>query len=78
MGLKADVNVIDLDKLTLHAPRMVRDLPSNGRRLTQDADGYLATIVSGEVIMRNGRPTGALPGRLVERPARELETLAAQ
>jgi len=77
-GLKADVNVIDFDKLTLHAPRMVRDLPSNGRRLTQDADGYLATIVSGEVIMRNGQPTGALPGRMVERTALAVQPLAAE
>jgi N-acyl-D-aspartate/D-glutamate deacylase len=77
-GLKADVNVIDFDKLTLHAPRMVRDLPSNGRRLTQDADGYIATIVSGQVIMRNGQPTGALPGRMVERPSRAAQTLAAE
>ena len=57
---------------------MVRDLPSNGRRLTQDADGYIATIVSGEVIMRHGQPTGALPGRMVERPTRNPETLAAE
>ncbi|WP_439817239.1 N-acyl-D-amino-acid deacylase family protein [Zavarzinia sp. CC-PAN008] len=77
-GLKADLNVIDFDKLTLHVPRMVRDLPSNGRRLTQDADGYVATIVSGEVIMRNGQPTGALPGRMVERPSRGARALAAE
>jgi N-acyl-D-aspartate/D-glutamate deacylase len=68
-GLKADLNVIDFEALTLHAPRMVRDLPSGGRRLTQDADGYVATIVSGQVIARNGQPTGALPGRLVRRSA---------
>jgi N-acyl-D-aspartate/D-glutamate deacylase len=79
VGLKADVNVIDFDKLTLHAPRMVRDLPSNGRRLTQDADGYIATVVSGEVIMRQGQPTGALPGRIVERSSfRAPATVAAE
>jgi len=78
VGLKADVNVIDFDKLTLHAPRMVRDLPSNGRRLTQDADGYVATIVSGEVIMRDGVPTGALPGRMVERDALAAQPIAAE
>jgi N-acyl-D-aspartate/D-glutamate deacylase len=77
-GLKADVNVIDFDRLTLHAPRMVRDLPSGGKRLTQDADGYLATIVSGEVIMRDGQPTGALPGRMVERSAQRAQPLAAE
>ena len=77
-GMKADVNVIDFDRLTLHAPRMVRDLPSNGRRLTQDAEGYVATIVSGEVIMRGGEPTGALPGRMVERSAMAPRLLAAE
>ena len=77
-GMKADVNVIDFDRLTLHAPRMVRDLPSNGRRLTQDAEGYVATIVSGEVIMRGGEPTGALPGRMVERSAMAERMLAAE
>ena len=78
VGLKADLNVIDFDKLTLHAPRMVRDLPSNGRRLTQDAAGYVATIVSGKAIMRNGQPTGALPGRMVERGTVRRSALAAE
>jgi N-acyl-D-aspartate/D-glutamate deacylase len=76
VGLKADINVIDFDKLTLHAPRVIRDLPSDGRRLNQEADGYIATIVNGETIMQNGKPTGALPGRLVER-SRVPEALAA-
>jgi len=65
VGYKADLNVIDLDALRLHAPRTARDLPSGGRRLTQRADGYRATVVSGVVTYRNGKHTGALPGRLV-------------
>jgi N-acyl-D-amino-acid deacylase len=64
-GYKADVNVIDLDRLHLYAPRVKRDLPAGGKRLSQKADGYEATIVSGKVTYRNGRATGALPGRLV-------------
>jgi N-acyl-D-aspartate/D-glutamate deacylase len=64
-GLKGDINVIDMNRLHLHAPRPMRDLPAGGRRLTQQADGYVATIVSGEVTYREGQPTGALPGRLV-------------
>jgi N-acyl-D-aspartate/D-glutamate deacylase len=64
-GLKADLNVIDLDRLQLHAPRVARDLPAGGRRLTQKADGYEAAIVSGVVTYRDGEATGALPGRLV-------------
>lgn len=67
-GYKADLNVIDLDRLRLHAPEVVRDLPSGGRRLVQRAEGYAATIVSGSVVVRDGTPTGALPGRLVRGP----------
>lgn len=64
-GYKADVNVIDLDRLKLHTPTVVRDLPAGGRRLRQEADGYEVTIVSGEVTYRDGVHTGALPGKLV-------------
>jgi N-acyl-D-amino-acid deacylase len=65
VGMKADLNVIDMDRLRLHAPRTVYDLPAGGRRLTQRADGYMATIVSGEITYRESVATGALPGRLV-------------
>ena len=64
-GYKADLNVIDMDRLRLHAPYPTYDLPAGGRRLTQKADGYVATIVSGRVTYREGQPTGELPGRLV-------------
>lgn len=64
-GYKADINVIDYDRLSLHAPQVVYDLPSGGRRLIQKAAGYEATIVSGVPVYREGEPTGALPGRLV-------------
>ncbi|MDX1883519.1 N-acyl-D-amino-acid deacylase family protein [Mycolicibacterium sp. 120270] len=65
VGYKADVNVIDHDALRLHKPIVSYDLPAGGRRLDQTADGYVATIVSGEVIAENGVPTDARPGRLV-------------
>ena len=65
VGKKADVNVIDLDALRLHAPEMVFDLPAGGRRLIQRVDGYRATIVAGEVTFEDGEATGARPGRLV-------------
>jgi N-acyl-D-aspartate/D-glutamate deacylase len=70
-GYKADLNVIDYDRLRLRPPRMLRDLPAGGRRLVQDAEGYRCTIVSGRVTHRDGKPTEALPGRLVRgaRPA---------
>ena len=64
-GYRADLNVIDYDHLTLHRPETIHDLPAGGRRLMQRASGYTATIVAGEVIYRDGKPTGARPGRLV-------------
>ena len=64
-GLRADVNVIDYDGLRLRAPEVAYDLPAGGRRLIQRADGYVATIVAGQVTYRGGEPTGALPGRLL-------------
>jgi N-acyl-D-aspartate/D-glutamate deacylase len=68
-GKKADLNVIDLGRLGLEAPVVTRDLPAGGARLLQRARGYVATIVSGEVVSREGEATGALPGRLVKNPA---------
>jgi N-acyl-D-amino-acid deacylase len=68
VGRKADVNVIDHDKVALPAPQIVYDLPAGGRRLFQGARGYEATMVSGQIISREGEPTGALPGRLVRGP----------
>jgi N-acyl-D-aspartate/D-glutamate deacylase len=65
VGLKADINVIDFPRLRVHVPSVAHDLPAGGRRLRQPADGYVATIVSGTVTYRNGKATGALPGRLV-------------
>ncbi len=65
VGYKADLNVIDHAGLQLHKPIISYDLPAGGRRLDQTADGYVATIVSGEVIAENGVPTDARPGKLV-------------
>ncbi len=67
-GYKADLNLIDLDRLHLHAPEVAHDLPTGGRRLVQRADGYVATVVDGAVVRRYGEATGALPGRLVRGP----------
>jgi N-acyl-D-amino-acid deacylase len=65
VGFKADLNVIDHAAVRLHKPVIARDLPAGGRRLDQSADGYVATIVSGEVIAEHGVPTAARPGKLV-------------
>lgn len=67
-GLKADINVIDYDRLAVHAPEVRYDLPAGGRRLVQRSEGYAATILSGRVVHRDGEATGALPGRLVRGP----------
>ncbi|AFC50963.1 N-acyl-D-amino-acid deacylase family protein [Mycobacterium intracellulare] len=65
VGYKADLNVIDHAALRLHKPVITYDLPAGGRRLDQTADGYVATIVSGEIIAEHGVPTAARPGKLV-------------
>jgi N-acyl-D-aspartate/D-glutamate deacylase len=65
VGYKADLNVIDHAALRLHKPVITHDLPAGGRRLDQTADGYVATIVSGQIIAKNGAPTAARPGKLV-------------
>jgi len=64
-GWRADLNVIDYEGLTLHAPSVAHDLPAGGRRLVQRASGYVATIVAGVVTYRDGEATGPLPGRLL-------------
>ena len=65
VGKRADVNVIDFDNLVLRSPRMVHDLPAGGRRLIQEAEGYVATLVAGQVTRRNDADTGERPGRLL-------------
>ncbi|TNE58195.1 MAG: D-aminoacylase [Alphaproteobacteria bacterium] len=77
-GYKADINLIDYDGLTLNAPRVTYDLPAGGKRLFQDAKGYEATFVSGVEVMSGGKPTGALPGRLVRGAQRAPTTMAAE
>ncbi len=65
VGMRADINVIDHDKLRLGAPRMVQDLPAGGQRLLQPVSGYRATFVAGEQVIANDEVTDARPGRLV-------------
>lgn len=65
IGKKADINVIDYENLNLYPPKLIADLPAGGKRLIQNARGYVATIVSGKVINDNGNLTGEKPGKLV-------------
>ncbi|MCU1352465.1 MAG: putative hydrolase [Acidimicrobiales bacterium] len=64
-GFKADVNVVDHANLRLLPPYMAYDLPANGKRLLQRAEGYLHTFVTGDEVYADGQPSGGLPGRLV-------------
>ena len=77
-GMRADLNVIDFDRLRLHPPQVAYDLPAGGRRLIQKADGYVATLVAGQVTYRDGEPTGALPGRLLRGAQSAPVSLAAE
>jgi N-acyl-D-aspartate/D-glutamate deacylase len=65
VGMRADLNIVDLPRLALRRPVMQRDLPAGGRRLVQRADGYIATLVAGVAIAEHGEPTGTRPGQLV-------------
>ena len=61
-GAFADVNVIDFDRLDLRLPEVRHDMPTGAAALVQDATGYVATVVNGQVLMREGKHTGAFPG----------------
>jgi len=67
-GMAADVIVFDADKITPMMPSVEHDLPAGARRLKQKAAGLKATVVNGEVLLRNNEHTGALPGRLLRGP----------
>lgn len=70
-GYRADLNLIDFERLVARRPEMHYDLPAGGRRLVQAADGYVATIVAGQTTYENGEAAGPLPGRLVRGAQRE-------
>ena len=61
VGKRADINLVDLDALTLHAPEMIFDLPADGRRLVQRVDGYRATFVAGVQTYADGEPPEPRP-----------------
>ncbi len=67
-GLAADLLVFDPETIAPEMPEVVRDLPAGARRLVQRSRGIAATVVNGEVVLRDGKPTGALPGQLLRGP----------
>ena len=68
VGMKADVNVMDMEKLRIEHPYVAYDLPTEAKIWTQDVVGYDYTIISGQVTFKDNQPTGALPGRLIRNP----------
>jgi N-acyl-D-aspartate/D-glutamate deacylase len=75
-GLRADLNLIDFERLQVQKPELVHDMPAGGRRFVQKVDGYKATLVAGLPIFERREHTGALPGRLV-RAGRDAQALHA-
>jgi N-acyl-D-aspartate/D-glutamate deacylase len=69
VGLRADLNVIDFDQMTLYRPRQVSDLPAGGQRFLQDAQGYRSVLVAGVPVLENDAPTGAKPGKVLRAAA---------
>jgi N-acyl-D-aspartate/D-glutamate deacylase len=67
-GWNADVAIFNPDTVEPQVPELAYDLPSGARRLKQKANGFLATVVNGEVLLRNNEHTGALPGQLLRGP----------
>src|SRR5437867_1570160 len=67
-GLAADLLVFDAERIAPEMPEVVHDLPAGARRLVQRARGISATVVNGEIVLRDGKPTGALPGHLLRGP----------
>ncbi len=75
-NLRADINLIDYERLQVQKPELVHDMPAGGRRFVQKVDGYEMTLVAGTLIFERGEHTGALPGRLV-RAGRDSQALRA-
>jgi len=63
--MAADINVFDPERIAPRIPTVVNDIPTGEKRFAQGADGFVATIIGGEVVLRDGEPTGALPGKVL-------------
>ena len=67
-GMAADIVLFDPSTIGARMPEVVTDLPAGAKRLKQTANGIMATIVNGQVLLRNNEPTGATPGQLLRGP----------
>ena len=77
-GYLADINVIDMEAIKLGRPWLAFDLPAGGKRLLQKADGYVATIKSGQMTFRNGEYLGVHPGGVIRGPQIAEMAMAAE
>jgi len=77
-GYLADINVIDFENVKLGKPWLAFDLPAGGKRLLQKAEGYVATIKSGEITFRDGAYLGVHPGKLIRGPQSASMKVAAE
>jgi N-acyl-D-aspartate/D-glutamate deacylase len=68
VGMAADINVFDPRTVSCAMPKIESDLPAGAKRITQGATGFLATVVGGKTLFRNGQHSGALPGKLLRGP----------
>ena len=73
VGLAADINIFDPDSVAPELPTLAHDLPAGARRIVQKSTGFLATVVGGEVTVREGQSTGATPGRLLRGQSRSTK-----
>ena len=67
-GYAADLVVFDPQRVVPLMPEVTHDLPAGEKRLCQRSTGFLATVVNGEIVLREGQHTGALPGQLLLGP----------
>jgi N-acyl-D-aspartate/D-glutamate deacylase len=73
-GMAADIFVFDPERIAAEMPEVVDDLPAGARRLVQRARGVAATVVNGQTLLRDGKHTGALPGKLLRGPLARLHS----
>jgi len=64
-NMRADINIIDYENISVKKPLISYDLPAGGKRLTQKAEGYKHTFVKGVEVSNNGEFTGEMPGKLI-------------
>jgi N-acyl-D-aspartate/D-glutamate deacylase len=65
VGAKADIVCFDVDRLAASRAYLVEDFPAKSTRYVVDSEGYKLTVVNGEILIEDGKHTGALPGEVL-------------